>query len=237
VRPAPGEPRFQAGHAFAAWLIAAAVALSGQVVIFAIAGHYDVAVSDEERPLWLDAVLLIPLWISLLVAAIVVSRHWGTGRLRDDYGLRFRAFDLLGIPIGIASQAVLIPALYWVLEVFGLNTDALSNPARSITDRAGSDAEVVLLVLMVVVGAPIIEELFFRGLLMRAIQARWNDGLALVASALFFALVHFQPLQIPGLFVFGLILGTCAQRTGRLGMSIFAHSAFNATAVVMLLNS
>jgi hypothetical protein len=54
---------------------------------------------------------------------------------------------------------------------------------------------------------------------------------------LFFALVHFQVLQIPGLFLFGLIAGTCAQRTGRLGMSILAHAAFNATAVVMLLTT
>jgi membrane protease YdiL (CAAX protease family) len=232
VRPAPGEQRFQAGHAFAAWLIAALVALSGQIAILAATGYVDVTV--EDRPLWLDAVLLIPLWVSLLVATIIISNHWGTGRLRDDYGLRFRAFDLLGVPIGIASQAVLIPAIYWILRV---SSEDVSSQARTLTDRAGSDAEVVLLVLMVIVGAPIIEELFFRGLLMRAIQARWNDGLALVASALFFALVHFQPLQIPGLFAFGLILGTCAQRTGRLGMSILAHAAFNGTAVVMLLTN
>jgi CAAX protease family protein len=232
VRPAPGEPRFQAGHAFAAWLIAAAVALSGQLVILAATGYG--ARGSEDYPLWLDAVLLIPLWVCLLIATIVISRHWGTGSLRDDYGLRFRTFDLLGVPIGIASQAVLIPAIYWVLRV---SSEDVSSQARTLTDRAGSDAEVVLLVLMVVVGAPIIEELFFRGLLMRAIQARWNDSLALVASALFFALVHFQPLQIPGLFAFGLILGACAQRTGRLGMGILAHSAFNATAVVMLLTT
>jgi membrane protease YdiL (CAAX protease family) len=232
VRPAPGEPRFQAGHAFAAWLIAALVALSGQIAILAATGYVDVTADD--RPLWLDAVLLIPLWVSLLAATIIISRQWGTGSLRDDYGLRFRTFDLLGVPIGIASQAVLIPAIYWVLRV---SSEDVSSQARTLTDRAGSDAEVVLLVLMVVVGAPIIEELFFRGLLMRAIQARWNDSLALVASALFFALVHFQPLQIPGLFAFGLILGACAQRTGRLGMGILAHSAFNATAVVMLLTT
>jgi len=232
VRPAPGEPRFQAGHAFAAWLIAALVALSGQIAILAATGYADA--TADNRPLWLDAVLLIPLWVSLLAATMIISHQWGTGSLRDDYGLRFRAFDLLGIPIGIASQAVLVPAIYWVLRV---SPEEVSSQARTLTDRAGSDAEVVLLVLMVVVGAPIIEELFFRGLLMRAIQARWNDGLALVASALFFALVHFQPLQIPGLFAFGLILGTCAQRTGRLGMGILAHSAFNATAVVMLLTT
>ena len=231
MRPAPGEPRYQAGHAFAAWLIAAVVAFSGQIAILSAAGYLNTKPAD--RPLWMDAILLVPLWASLLAATVIISRVWGTGSLRDDYGLRFRAFDVLGVPIGIAAQAVLVPAIYWVLQV---SSEDVSSQARTLTDRAGSDAEVILLVLMVVVGAPIIEELFFRGLLMRSIQARWNDGLALVASSLFFALVHFQPLQIPGLFMFGLIAGTCAQRTGRLGMSIFAHAAFNGTAVVALLS-
>ena len=163
----------------------------------------------------------------------MVSNRWGTGSLRDDYGLRFRTFDLLGIPIGIATQLVLIPALYWLLHI---STAEVNQPARRLTDRAGSSFAVVILVLMVVVGAPIIEELFFRGLLMRSIQARWNDGMALVVSSVFFAFVHFQPVQFAGLVLFGLIAGTCAQRTGRLGMSILAHAAFNGTAVLMLLN-
>jgi membrane protease YdiL (CAAX protease family) len=231
VRPAPGEPRFQAAHAFAAWLISASVALSGSIAIVAATGYLDTPADD--RPLWLDGAFLIPLWVSLLVSTIVISNRWGTGSLRDDYGLRFRTFDLLGIPIGIATQLALIPALYWVLHI---SADEVNQPARRLTDRAGSSAEVVILVLMVVVGAPIIEELFFRGLLMRSIQARWNDGLALVVSAVFFALVHVQLLQFAGLLLFGLILGTCAQRTGRLGMGILAHAAFNGTAVLMLLN-
>lgn len=232
MRPAPGEPQFQAGQAFSAWLIAAVVALSGQVVLLAATGYTNT--DPDQRPIWLDAVLLLPLWFSLLACVVVISRRWGTGRLPDDYGLRFRVFDLLGIPIGIVTQAALIPALYWVLHV---SSDEVNGSARSLTDRAKHPAEVVLLVLMVVVGAPIIEELFFRGLLMRSIQARWNDGLALVVSAVFFALVHFEPILIPGLIVFGLISGTCAQRTGRLGMSIFAHAAFNGTAVLMLLHN
>jgi hypothetical protein len=211
-------------------------AVSGQLAILNATGYQNV--NDEDRPLWVDALLLVPLWVGLLAATVIISRRWGTGRLRDDYGLRFRAFDLLGVPIGVASQVVLVPALYWVLELLlPWNLGDVSGQARTLTDRAGSDAEIVLLVLMVVVGAPIIEELFFRGLLMRSIQARWNDGLALVVSSLFFSLVHFQPLQFAGLFAFGLVLGTCAQRTGRLGMSIFAHAAFNATAVVMLLGA
>ena len=72
---------------------------------------------------------------------------------------------------------------------------------------------------------------------MRSIQARWNDGLALVASALFFALVHFQPLQIPGLFAFGLIARHVRPTHRAARDVILAHSGFNATAVVMLLTT
>jgi membrane protease YdiL (CAAX protease family) len=36
------------------------------------------------------------------------------------------------------------------------------------------------------------------------------------------------------LFVFGLILGVCALRTRRLGMSILAHMAFNATGLLLV---
>ena len=218
VRPAPGEPRFQAGTpSRPGWWRPRRLQRPDRDP--AAAGLP--ATQSEERPLWLDAVLQVPLWVSLLGGVVIISRRWGTGRLREDYGLRFRAFDVLGIPIGIVTQAVLVPALYWASC---RSTRRREQPGQALTDRAGERFRVVLLVLMVVVGAPIIEELFFRGLLMRSIQARWNDGLALVASSVFFGLVHFQPLQFPGLVLFGLIAGTCAQRTGRLGMSILAHS-------------
>jgi membrane protease YdiL (CAAX protease family) len=35
--------------------------------------------------------------------------------------------------------------------------------------------------------------------------------------------------------VFGLILGICAQVTGRLGMSIMAHIGFNLTGLILVL--
>ncbi len=169
--------------------------------------------------------LLLPLWCSLLAGDGHASASGGApAASATTTACASGPSTCSGIPIGIASQAALIPALYWVLHI---SSDEVTSRRARLTDRAKHPGEVILLVLMVVVGAPIIEELFFRGLLMRSIQARWNDGLALVVSAVFFALVHFQPILIPGLVVFGLITGTCAQRTGRLGMGILAHAAFN----------
>ena len=52
--------------------------------------------------------------------------------------------------------------------------------------------------------------------------------------AAFFPAIHFRPVEFPGLFVCGLILGTCALRTGRLGMGIAAHMAFNATGLLLV---
>ena len=54
-------------------------------------------------------------------------------------------------------------------------------------------------------------------------------------SALFFGVVHFEPLQTPALVLFGLVAGWLVQRYGRLGPSIFAHMAFNAITVAILL--
>jgi hypothetical protein len=89
------------------------------------------------------------------------------------------------------------------------------------------------LVLVVALGAPIIEELVYRGLILQALQSRLNDWLALVIGSAWFALIHLQPVELPGLFAFALVLGICFQRTGRLGMSVFAHIGFNAAGLLL----
>jgi membrane protease YdiL (CAAX protease family) len=214
------------------WLVAFLVAVVGGALIIAITGYTDV--DNDEYPLWLDALLVLPLWIPLIVGTVIVTRRLGTGHPLRDLGVRFVAFDLVGIPLGIATQLVFVDGLYRLLEAFGVDTSELDQPAEELADRADHALWVVVLVLMVVVGAPFVEEIFFRGLLMRSLQARWNDTVALVASAVFFGLVHLQSLQLPGLILFGLVAGICTQRTGRLGMAILAHAAFNATALIGL---
>jgi membrane protease YdiL (CAAX protease family) len=231
VRPAPDEPRFSIGIALAGWFAALLFSNIGAVAILAVADESGTDFND--LPLWLIAVLQVPLWVGLVGVVVIVSRHFGTGSLRKDYGFRFRSGDILGLPIGVVVQLVFVPVLYRILSIV-VDTSSVSEPAERLTDRA-EGLGVVLLVLLVVVGAPIIEELFFRGLLLRSIQARWSDSLALVTSSILFGLAHFELLQLPALVMFGLVAGYCAQRTGRLGMSIWAHVGFNATTVAFLL--
>jgi membrane protease YdiL (CAAX protease family) len=221
--------------AVVAWLTVFLFSTAAVAVIIGLAGYS--ASQPDDWPLWLVGLAQLPLWAGYLTVAIVVSRVRGTGRWRRDYGLQFRAVDLWGVPIGVLTQLVFVWPLYQVLKLFvNVHDVDIEKPARQLTDRA-TGWGVVILILIVGVGAPFFEELFFRGLVMRAIQSYFDDTLALVGSAIIFAAVHFELLQFPALVLFGLVAGYCAQRTGRLGMSICAHVGFNMTTVVILLTS
>ena len=114
----------------------------------------------------------------------------------------------------------------------------LSAIARDLYERAHG-VWIVLLVVVIVIGAPIVEELVYRGLIHGTLLdqlplARYRKVVAILASGAFFALIHFRPIEYPGLFAFGLVLATCMTMTDRIGMAIVAHMAFNATGLFLV---
>lgn len=152
-----------------------------------------------------------------------------------DLGLRFQVRDLVWFPVGVAIQAVAVPLLYWpILQVLDKTTDDVSSEARELVDAA-SGAGIVLLVLIVAVGAPFAEELFYRGLVLRSVEKRWTTAVALVASTVLFGIVHLQGLQLPALLLIGAVLAVLTVRYGRLGPAILCHSGFNACTLFVLL--
>jgi membrane protease YdiL (CAAX protease family) len=207
----------------------------GQMVASAVAlssGHASISTAG---PGWLLAVAAVG-WVPLLVAVWAVGRRHGTGSLAADFGLAFRPSDLWGVPIGVITQLVLLRLVYLPLRGIWpgtFSTDRLEQRARDLYDNA-SGGGVVLLVLAVVIGAPVVEELVYRGLLQGAATRGRRPWLGVVGVAAFFAAVHFQPVEIPGLFTIGLVLGACAWSTRRLGLGIVTHLAFNAAGLLLV---
>lgn len=192
----------------------------------------------DAGPWWLAASQLAA-WTPLVAAIVFVSRRSGSGSLVRDFGLRATPFDLLGLPLGVATQVLFVKAVYLPLNELWpdtFSTSKIEKPARDLWQHAHG-AGLVLLVIVVAVGAPLVEELAYRGLLQRTFTRCTGVVTGIVFVAMWFALIHFQPVGIPGLFVVGLVLGVCTQRTGRLGMAIAAHMAFNATGLIMVANS
>ncbi len=174
----------------------------------------------------------LPLFLSLAGGALVIPALGGlspASALRLD---RFRWYDVpAGLVGGAVAQLALIPIYAPVLRFVD---DDVSTAARQLTDRF-SDSEIWLLVLMVVVVAPVCEELFFRGLVQGGLERSLPTVPALLLSAVIFGAVHFQLLQFLGLGLFGLVLAVALNRTGRLSVTIFLHMGFNLMGVAGLL--
>lgn len=174
-------------------------------------------------------------WLFLIGVPVVATARKGNGAVAD-LGLRFRRHPEIGaFVLGAVLQAVVVWVLYlpffWFSDV---DADDVSNEARELVDSA-SGAGIAVLVVVVCIGAPIAEELFFRGLFLRAAERRFGVPVALVASTIVFGLGHLQGIQLPALLVFGAVAGLLTIRTGRLGPAIACHMGFNAWTLVQLL--
>ena len=219
------EPRWGMGDAVAGWMAALVCSTLAVGAWIAVTG---------DAPLSFATLLVgqAGLWMGLLAAPLIASRRKGSGHVGADLGLSAERADVAGLVVGVACQLLLIPFLYLVIQWFTGPLD-VAGPARELTDRADGIAFLILALLVVLV-APVVEELFYRGLLMRAAARRWGDPAAVVVSSAVFAASHFEIVIFPGIFAFGVVLAVLAVRTGRLGASIAAHIGFNAVTVLAL---
>jgi membrane protease YdiL (CAAX protease family) len=212
--------------------------LVASVVVAGIAFSLTNTASEDTDaiPLWAVALLQLPLWATLLGVAWRASGQKGSGSFRDDFGLRFERRDpLIGIPIGLATQFAIAAVLVALDAWFGVDTSKVGEVAEDLADRADGALGVIALSLVVVAVAPVVEELFYRGLWLRSAARRLGRAGGIVLSSVVFGIIHFQPVDTLALVAFGLVAAWLATRYDRLGPAVWAHVGFNLTAVVSLL--
>lgn len=179
---------------------------------------------------------LIGLWVGLIPGTLLILRVRETGNLVKDLRLRFKLpVDLQGILYGLGSQFILLPLLYVVVQWFVTNdlTEELQKPAKELTDNAHGPG-FFFMALLLVVGAPVVEEIFYRGMLLNSLKRYLPVWPAIVLDGLLFGAVHFDLVTLPGLAIFGIVVAWLYHRSDRLGPNILAHAAFNAATVIVL---
>ena len=87
---------------------------------------------------------------------------------------------------------------------------------------------------MIVLLAPLAEEVFFRGYLLEALLRPWGRVGSLLLTSAAFAAVHGHGPALPAYFMYGLGLGIAARRTGTLVVPITAHITVNALGIARL---
>ena len=114
---------------------------------------------------------------------------------------------------------VLVPRPAWLGNLFGGLGDLATHPVA---------APFALLVM-----APVTEEFFFRGLILRRLLASVTPWRAIWTSSLLFAAIHLNPWQAPVAILTGLVLGWVYARTRSLALCLAGHAFVNGLALLL----
>lgn len=185
--------------------------------------------------------------VAVLVAFYVVQVSVLMMLARKRGSTLFAAFGLTRIRASLRSWAT---AVGWVLLllfatriaawVWGVIAQAIGidPPGSADGGLAGifgtGTIGLALTVGLVVIVAPLVEEMLFRGVLLSAIGSRWGAGVALFAQAVLFAAYHFSVWMLVPTFLLGLACGYLAQHRGSLWPAVALHALFNAVPVAIV---
>ena len=155
---------------------------------------------------------------------------------RIDLGLRLTWSDVgWGVIGGVAALMAGGAIALALTAVFGDFTSAAADVGEELRDE-GPYLAVVAFALCVAIGAPIAEEIAFRGMAYNALAKRGlNTAWVIALTTVAFSLFHLEPVRAPILLASGLVLGVLRWRTRSLGAPIVAHAVNNLPGAAFLL--
>ena len=159
---------------------------------------------------------VITIAIFLLARWAEVSPNW----------LRTRPWTVLTWSV-IAALGALIPSAWLQEQIPELPNWVESEFDMILTNRWGYLAVGLL--------APLSEEIVLRGAILKELlkSPKLSPWGAIAISALFFALIHMNPAQLPHAFIIGLLLGWMYWRTGSILPGVAYHWANNSIAYII----
>ncbi len=228
--------------------------------------------SDAAQTLYevlvVDSIFL-GLTVFLFWAGVFVARRLGRGA---GYGLgalglaRPRGGYFVGVALGLAvgvgaliGSLFITPLSMYVLERLGYSTESnvqqelLRGVQGWVAESPGT--AIPAAVFVIVVFAPAVEEIIFRGALFGGLyrlgtflserltgkkDADKGGGrylsfaVAALLSSTFFALLHLEPVALPAILVLAVALCALYWRTGSLVSTFVAHATFNSFAVLVI---
>jgi membrane protease YdiL (CAAX protease family) len=167
--------------------------------------------------------------LALFVLYVLLRR---SGHRLNEIGLTLRDFKT-NVLWGIAGYCALLPVLTVMVSIwYVLSRTVLrgvQTPVHPVIPMfASGDRLVVVMVLVAgVIFAPFFEEIFFRGVLYRALRTRLKVPWAVLTSATAFAIMHPFPAGFLPILAIGSVFAVLAETRRSLVPSMVAHAIHN----------
>lgn len=192
------------------------------------------AVDIRETAWYQVSAYLITFVTPVLFFDFLVARKDGE-KLRFDFSSKpFRVY-LLIFPMMFGMMLI----ADYTTQLIPTTGDLLGPLYKLYTEEfAKLQNQPVAMIIMTVILAPILEEILFRGIIMKGMINNGTKPLPAIAlSAFIFGVVHFNPWQFAGAFLLGLVLGLVYYKTKSLLMPVLLHAFNNLISAMLMLYS
>ena len=179
----------------------------------------------------------ILIYAAIFVAIWLLLPKKGAASLRSYFGnVSWRTF-WLALASGVGF-AFLVGVSLTTLAQRHIVSFHETRAERALIPHDLSELSIALLAIAIV--GPVVEEIYFRGVLLRWLRTKMPLAIAAIPNAALFAATHFRFathigiegwVLTSGLFVFGLFAVAWASATRSLWPSIAAHGMYNATLI------
>ena len=237
---APIQPVFEEREAHSHLPLAAALGALGVLLGSLLVGRTLGALVAALGPDMLGFAVAVAIGYGpSVVWAWYVVRRWGGGS-SSAIGWKFRWVDLGWGPLtwlaAVASQLV----MYGLVVLFHI---PIASNVEDVSDPDITRVYQVATVLAAVIAAPLVEELVFRGLVLRGLLSRFGPVAAIALQGVLFGFAHSDPARGAGnlglalvLSAVGVALGTSAYLVRRIGPTVVAHAIFNGVVLIIVLS-
>jgi len=193
---------------------------------------------EKALPLIIWSLALVPLW--------PLVRGWSWNQLRESLGwhagrgvLREIGAGIVGYIAGLPVIALGVVAMLALMALWtaiaGSGPEPPSHPLPDELAKGGL-LQIVSLVVLATMWAPLVEESIFRGALYDELRGRFSGVASALLTGFIFAAVHPQGfLAWPALGSIGFVLAMLREWRGSLIASITAHALNNGVVVTLLL--
>ena len=164
--------------------------------------------------------------LALVIFIAVLLRPWQKGFVRRCTIYR------LGLPRASTGGFILLLLAVPILNYGGIALfTALTEPEQVwvplLEGVLAQPGGLWMLLIMLLLAAPLIEELLVRGRLQYQVGRRWGVPAAIAISATVFAWLHGLPQLVPVYVAFGVLLGVAVWLTGSVWTGVLIHALHN----------
>jgi membrane protease YdiL (CAAX protease family) len=212
--------------------------ISGNVINNVLTASYKIFLKCDILPVYLHVFSAFLSKILVLLVVLFYSRMIGifskrSGQKRSLFAFAKSTFSnfIVAISLAYLSYFVWNVALDF-LKKFGINIDLEEQVPLKLLSDITNKFFLTLFLFQIIVIAPIVEELVFRGYVYIVLKSKSNKNVARIVTSIIFSLLHFNVAVSVPLFVFSMCLTKAYEDSSDIREPIVMHSLFNTVGVI-----